>query len=92
LRAKLTATGQTGTQDLVPNDIRHWDNLVGVHQSSPTLPDFISNELTADRRRAVDEVSAGAAIGMADASARGAFTLPFFFVQHALPRLRDKYL
>jgi hypothetical protein len=49
--AKLATTGRTGTRELIPDDIRYWDNLIAPHQTSSTLAEFIANELAAERER-----------------------------------------
>jgi hypothetical protein len=51
LEARLAATGRTGIRELIPDDIRYWDNLIGPHQNSSTLAEFISNEVAAERER-----------------------------------------
>ncbi len=50
LRSKIS-TGRVGEDDLLPNDVRHWDHLTAPIDKSMSLSHFIANEL-ADERRA----------------------------------------
>jgi hypothetical protein len=35
---------------LLPQDVRHWDNLTATHERSPTLAEFSATELAVERR------------------------------------------
>lgn len=48
LAAKLP-DGRLAEDDLLPEDTRYWDNLTAEWQSSPSLVEFINNELRAER-------------------------------------------
>jgi hypothetical protein len=40
--------------DLLPEDVRYWDNLTATHAGSPTLAEFIGAELGAERRARIE--------------------------------------
>lgn len=49
LRQKLD-TRQIGEADLIPEDIRHWDNLLAPVEGSLLLSEFLEGELAEERR------------------------------------------
>ena len=50
VKAALAARELTNS-DLLPNDLRHWDNLVAPPSDSQTLETFLTNECEAERAR-----------------------------------------
>jgi hypothetical protein len=45
------AAGRIGTRELIPDDLRYWDNLTARHEDATTLATFIAGELAAERDR-----------------------------------------
>jgi hypothetical protein len=45
------AAGRIGTRELIPDDLRYWDNLTACHKGATTLAAFIAGELAAERER-----------------------------------------
>lgn len=53
LTEHLAKRKDVGESDLLPEDPRHWDNLTATPERSQTLPQFIDDELAAERRARV---------------------------------------
>jgi len=45
------AAGRIGTRELIPDDLRYWDNLTASHESATNLAAFINGELAVERER-----------------------------------------
>jgi hypothetical protein len=54
IKAKVTSRDLSNA-DLLPEDDRHWDNLVAPWKSSTSLEEFLRGELAAERTRAFTE-------------------------------------
>jgi hypothetical protein len=64
LRKKLSRGGKVGADDLLPDDLRHWDHLTAPLGTSASLAEFIDNELAHERRARLSQAAGFASVSL----------------------------